>query len=227
MADKSIQRYMRKGISSIEIFEVLKTEIVSGKLPGNTQLKQADLAERFGISKIPVREALRRLEAVGLVAFRPRFGATVIALSASDVIDLLDTRLALECRALELSIPKLANSDLALAHDILEEYSEETEADRWSTLNVRFHDTLYQACDRPQLLNYIEDVKNRMGPFLRLNVTIAAGLDRPHKEHQQMLAACEQRDITLATAILREHIITTQKEVMSFMRHRKNTAEAL
>jgi len=217
---KPTQTYLRKGVSSIEIFEELKTEIVKGKLAGNTQLKQAELANRFGVSKIPVREALRRLEAIGLVIFRPRYGAMVTSISAEDIVGLLDVRLALECRALELSIPNLARSEIFLAHEILEEYSEETDIDTHSTLNARFHDTLYQACESPYLLNYIQDVKNRMGPFLQLNVTMAAGFDRPHNEHTQILAACEQGNIELAVKVLRQHIVTTQKEVSSFIRNR-------
>jgi len=211
MSETVKPKFVRKGISSIEIFEVLKGEIVNGTLQGNTQLKQAKLAHRFGVSKIPVREALRRLEANGLIVFRPRFGATVTALSSEDVIDLLDVRLALECRAIELSIPKLTQSELSLAHEVLKKYTIET-----------VHNILYQACERPKLLGYIEDVKNRMGPFLMLNITMATGLDRPHEEHKQLLAACEQGNVELASNILREHIITTQMEVASFIHKSSN-----
>jgi len=222
MSETVKPKFVRKGISSIEIFEVLKGEIVNGTLQGNTQLKQAKLAHRFGVSKIPVREALRRLEANGLIVFRPRFGATVTALSSEDVIDLLDVRLALECRAIELSIPKLTQSELSLAHEVLKKYTIETEPQAWSKLNTRFHNILYQACERPKLLGYIEDVKNRMGPFLMLNITMATGLDRPHEEHKQLLAACEQGNVELASNILREHIITTQMEVASFIHKSSN-----
>jgi len=223
MSKTDKQSYLRKGISSVEIFEVLKQEIVGGFLSGNTQLKQADLAERFGVSKIPVREALRRLEAIGLVVFRPRFGATVTALNAEEVIDLLDVRIALECRALELSIPNLIHSEFVQAREILDMYSDESEAEGWSRLNVRFHDILYQACGRPKLLDYIQDVKNRMGPFLRLNVTKVTGFARPHDEHEKILSACEQGDAELAFSLLRNHIMITQKEVAAFMRKNANS----
>ena len=142
----------------------------------------------------------------------------VIALSTQDIICLLDTRLALECRALSLSIPKLAPSEIQQAHDILHEYSQRTDATSWSQLNIRFHDTLYQACENPYLLSYIEDVRNRMGPFLQRHTSMAAGLDRPHCEHVQILEACEARNVELATRILSEHITTTQQELLSFMR---------
>lgn len=218
MPEKPAAEYIRKGVSSKEIFEALKKQIVNGQLAGDTQLKQGLLAQQFGVSKIPVREALRQLEILGLVAFRPRYGAMVIALSTHDIICLLDARLALECRALALSIPKLAPSEFLQAYNILQEYSQQTDANSWSRLNIQFHDTLYQACENPYLLRYIEDVRNRMGPFLQLHTSMAAGIERPHSEHIQILEACETRDVELATRILSKHITTTQQELLSFMR---------
>jgi len=212
------QQFIRDGSSSIDIYAVLKDRIVKGVLAGGTPLKQTNLAAEFGVSKIPVREALRQLESAGLVEFRPRRGAIVIELSAEDVLDLLDVRLALECRALELAIPNMVDDEISLAHEILEEYSDESEIEGWSKLNVRFHNSLYAACDRPHLLSYIDDVKNRMGAYLQFNVTMARGFSRPHEEHQQLLAACEARDVDAAVQILRTHIETTQKEVLAFIR---------
>jgi len=216
------QQFLRDGSSSMDIYTALKDRIVAGVLSGGTPLKQTDLACEFGVSKIPVREALRLLETAGLVEFRPRRGAVVTQLGAEDVLDLLDVRLALECRALELAIPNMVDDEIALAHEILEEYSGESEAEGWSRLNLRFHNCLYAACDRPHLLAYIDDVKNRMGAYLQLNVTLASGFERPHKEHQQLLAACESRDVDAAVQLLRTHIETTQKEVAAFIRRRTN-----
>ena len=220
MQHRTVKTFVRGGTSANDIFEDLKDRIVSGELAGRTPLRQEELAVKFGVSKIPVREALRQLESTGLVEFRPRRGAIVVELTAEDVLDILDVRIALECRALELAVPNLVDDDIRRAQDILTEYSQQTDAKRWSALNARFHWCLYEPCGRRHLLTFISDVQNRMGPFLRLKVTKATGLERPHREHCEILAACDAGDTERAVRLLRNHIETTQKEVAAYCRRR-------
>ena len=200
------------------VYAHLKEEIVSGRLAGGTALRQDDVARDCGVSKVPVREALRCLEVEGLVEFRPRRGAIVRQLSEADILELLDIRIALECRALELAVPNMVDSDFALARDILDEYGAATSRERWSVLNLRFHRTLYEPCSNRHLLTMIRDLEQRMGPFMRLRVTQASGLERPHREHLRMLEACQAGAVDDAVAELRRHIETTQKEVAAAFR---------
>jgi len=200
------------------IYESLKMLIVSGEIPGDTPLRQDDIAQQHGVSKIPVREALRRLEIEGLVTFRPNRGAIVRKLSASEILQIMDIRVALECRAIELAIPNMIDTDISSARSILVDYAAETEIARWSDMNIRFHHTLYEPCDNPQLLQMISDTEQRIGPFLRLRVTEASGLERPMREHQEILNACEKGEVAEAVAFLRNHIETTKKEVAASMR---------
>ncbi|NNC77980.1 MAG: GntR family transcriptional regulator, partial [Woeseiaceae bacterium] len=99
------------GLSSSLVYDAVKQRIVNGELSGGAALKQDELAREFGVSKIPVREALRQLERDNLVEFRPRRGAVVTSLSADDLAGILDVRIALECRALELAIPNMVEDD--------------------------------------------------------------------------------------------------------------------
>lgn len=200
------------------VYARLKEAIVSGRLAGGTALRQDEIARDNGLSKVPVREALRRLEVEGLVEFRPRRGAIVRRLSEADILELLDIRIALECRALELAIPNMVESDFTLARDILEEYSAETSRERWSELNLKFHRGIYEPCGNQHLLSMIHELEQRMGSFMRLRVTQASGLERPHREHLRMLEACMAGDRAVAVAELRRHIETTQKEVAAFFR---------
>lgn len=202
------------------VYGVLKKEILSGDIPGDTPLRQDDIATRFGMSKIPVREALRLLEADGIVAFRPRRGAIVVKLTAEDLDEIHDIRLALECRALELAIPNMVNADLLSARKILDQYSAEQQVERWSDLNIRFHMALYEPCGRPRLLSMIHDQQAKAGLFTRLLVTMATGLERPHAEHMEILEHCINNDIPAAVATLRQHIQTTQKEASAYFRRK-------
>ncbi|MGH1482237.1 MAG: GntR family transcriptional regulator [Geminicoccales bacterium] len=208
------------GCGSDPIYVELKERILTGEIPGDTPLRQDDLAAQFGVSKIPVREALRRLEAEGLVTFRARRGAAVRKFSETDILQLMDIRVALECRALELAIPNMISTDFTVAGDLLNDYAAGANLAAWSDMNLRFHGVLYEPCGNPELMNMISGLQQKLGKFLRLLVTEASGLERPIREHAEILAACEQGDVDRAVSTLKTHIGTTKKEVAAFMRRR-------
>lgn len=202
------------------VYQALKSAIMAGDLAPGQPLRQDEIARQHGISKIPVREALLRLEMDGFVLFRKNKGAIVRELSAQDVLNLMDIREALECKALELAVPHMIDSDLAAARVVIEEYGHEKTIEAWSRLNLRFHQILYEPCGNPPLLQMIEDLRARIGPVLRLLVTETSGLARPHGEHQEILDACTARDTAKAVGLLRQHIQTTRKETAAKLRRR-------
>ena len=203
-----------------DIYLELRHQILTGELHANQPLRQDDIAAIFGVSKIPVREALRRLEENGLVEFIPRRGAFVVELTQGDIMEMLEIRLALESRALELAIPNMTVDDIALAREILKEYKLTDDASRWSELNRRFHLSLYAPCGIFKLIAMIEDMKDRSRLFMQLKVSIASGLHRPHDEHLKILNACEDKNVALGVNLLRKHIETTKKEVAAYYRKR-------
>ncbi len=212
------KQFDRSGLSSHTVYNAIKQRIISGDLQGGVALKQNEVAEEFGISKIPVREALRQLEMENLVEFRPRRGAVVAILSARDIHDILDIRIALECRAIELAIPNMTENDFLTAAGILDKYSREVDAQQWATLNIRFHNCLYAPSANHHLLNSICELQARVGTVMRMRVSLASGLKRPHAEHCALLDACRKGQVKAAVGILRKHIETTQKEVAAYFR---------
>ena len=200
------------------IYRELRAAIVDGSLAGGIALRQDEIARKHGVSKIPVREALQRLEAEGLVHFLRNRGAFVRQLSAVEVLQLIDIRVALECRALELAIPHMIPADLNAMHDLLKAYAEETQVSKWSEFNLRFHTMLYEPCGNPHLIAMIADIHERIGPYQRQIVTEATGLERPMREHDDILMACTNGDVETAVGVLRQHIETTKKEVAAYMR---------
>jgi len=202
------------------VYQALRKDILAGKLEGGLALRQDDIARQHGVSKVPVREALRRLEMESLVEFLPRRGAIVRAVSDTDLLEMLDIRIALECRALELAIPNMAESDVELALELLDEYQASPDRELWSELNRRFHACILEPCGNRQLLSLINDFQQRAGPLLRLRVTEAAGLERPMREHREILRLCRDGAVSDAVAVLRSHIETTQREVAASLRRR-------
>ena len=134
----------------------LRQAIHAGEFQPGEQLRQEDLANRFCTSRIPVREALRQLEAEGLVTLHPNRGAVVAALSLQEVLEMLDIRIALEMRALYLAVPNMIDSDFEAAAKILKAYDREPRPQKWGEMNWRFHELLYEPCNRPKLLAMVE-----------------------------------------------------------------------
>ncbi|EMS96309.1 GntR family transcriptional regulator [Agrobacterium tumefaciens str. Cherry 2E-2-2] len=183
-------------------------------------MRQDQLAEQYGTSRIPVREALRQLEAEGLVRIEPNRGAIVTSLSLNEVLEMLDIRIALECHALRLAIPNMAEEDLAHAESILEAYNDDPDPASWGSVNWRFHTTLYEPCQSPRLLQMIEANNGHVNRFVRVQVSLAAGKERPQQEHHALIDLCREGRVEEAVRLLKSHIEQTQKSVRASQRQR-------
>jgi len=211
----------RPGGSSQVVYLALRDQILQNQLSGNQSLKQDKIAASFGVSKIPVREALKQLEADGLIEFKPRRGAFVVELSEYDIIENLEIRIGLECHALQLAIPNMTATDIKEAQQILEAYQQVSSIEGWSELNRQFHHCIYAPCGFTKLLLMIDTVKRQTHSFMRLKISQVAGFERPHAEHLAILEACKANDVTLAVALVRQHIECTKKEVTAYFRRLK------
>jgi len=200
----------------------LRHAILSGELAQGMQLRQDQLAEQFGTSRIPVREALRQLEAEGLVRIEPNKGARVTPLSLADVLEILEIRIALECHALRLAIAQMVEEDFALAEQILRRYDAQSDPDSWALMNRQFHWALYTPCHKPRLLALIDANSQHFDRFVRGQVSRASGKERPQKEHYQLLELCRQGQTDSACALLAAHIEQTKKSVQASQRHSAN-----
>jgi DNA-binding GntR family transcriptional regulator len=208
----------RPGKSSERIYNQLKKEILLNQLNAGNSLKQDKIANQFQVSKIPVREALKRLEADGLVEFKARRGAFVIELTQERILENLEIRIALETRAIKLAIPNMTERDLADAGNILMNYQNTDKVEKWSELNQKFHHCLYAPCGLPYLLDLIKKLKERTNCFMRLKISQVSGLERPHREHLAILAACKSKDAVRGSELIEEHIEFTKKEVTAYFR---------
>lgn len=207
--------------------EQLREAIISGELASGAKLSQDELAARFGTSRIPVREALRQLEAEGLVTLYPNRGAVVATLSLADVLEIIEIRIALECRALQLAIPNMIEDDLDAAEEILKRYDTEPEPANWSEMNWRFHEALYSPCNLPRLLALIEANIGHMKRFMRVQISKTIGRDLPQQDHHNILNACREGDIEKAVKLLEKHLIGTQKALMAMGRRSKSVPAAI
>lgn len=182
----------------------LREAILSGAIAPGTPLRQEELAATFKVSRMPIREALRQLEAQALVDFEPHRGAVVVQITLLDAMDNYAIRAALEPQALRHSIPNLTDEDFAIAEEILAEIDQETDPGRMGELNRRFHMTLYAQAGLPRLIALTEQHLATADRYLRFH--LAAVGDMGQNEHRDMLAACRRRDEKAAvTALARHH----------------------
>lgn len=196
----------------------LRSAIADGTFATGAKLSQDGIASMFGTSRIPVREALRQLESEGLVEIVPNRGAVVAGLSFVEAIDVMDIRIGLECRALELAVPNLLESDLAAAEQVLEAYDRASRPEHWGEMNRRFHQILYEPCDRPRLVALIETNVSHISRFARTHISRLTGKGEPQRDHHDIVAACRRGDPERAARALRDHLLRTQKVLLSAAR---------
>ncbi|QEI04981.1 GntR family transcriptional regulator [Pigmentiphaga aceris] len=198
-------------LSADAVTLALRDLILSGELGIGVQLKQEALAKRFGVSRIPVREALKRLQAEGLVAHTPHQGSIVASLSVDELIETLDIRIGLETRALKLAIPLMKTADHKAARAIMAKYDASDSPLDWAELNLEFHLCLYRPCAKPKLLKMIEELVRGTGIHMRARQSYQIGRKLPQSEHRALLKACMARDVSLAVDLLEQHIEHTQQ----------------
>ncbi|MBI5579048.1 MAG: GntR family transcriptional regulator [Deltaproteobacteria bacterium] len=195
----------------------LRTAILQGRLESNQPLRQDQIAELFGVSKIPVREAMVQLRAEGLIEFAPNRGFVVSELSPAEVEEIYVMRMALETKALERAIPKLRSADLIRAASVLEISETEEDRSQWGELNWEFHSTLYQAAEWPRLLNTIRVLHNNVGRYLLIYLGGLSARDASQAEHKKILQACQKRDVDRAVKILQQHLSRASRRLVVFL----------
>jgi len=201
------------------IAKTLRTAILQGHYKANEPLRQGQIADNLGVSKIPLREALVQLKAEGLVKFLPRRGAVVSPLSSNEAEEIFTMRMALETVAIQRAIPLLSNPDFIRAKSVLEIIDSETDTSQWGELNWEFHATLYQAAQMPLLLNTIHHLHNNVTRYLIIYLDRLSALERSQKEHWEMFTACKQGKTETAVKILKKHLQQASDQLTSYLDH--------
>jgi DNA-binding GntR family transcriptional regulator len=195
----------------------LRYEILRGGMAPGLPLRQDEIAARHDVSKIPVREALLQLVAEGLVTAHPNRGFAVAQLGAQEAGEILEIRAVLECEAVRVAMPNIADGDIAEASRILDLAEGTSALDRWSDLNWEFHAVLYRPAKRKRLLDLIRQVSYPTDRYIRVLIANANYRGRAEREHRAILSACEMRNAAAATALLDQHIRETGVLLAAFL----------
>jgi len=198
------------------VVDALRTRILRGDLSPGTPLRQEALADELGVSRIPLREAIRHLGSEGLVDLLPHRGAFVTALSAAEVRELFELRLRLEPWLIHEAAGQISEVDLARAEQIAERMVRAPAVD-WGTLNWQLHEVLYVPAQRPLAISIVRTLHEKSERYLRFQVVNAPIRSEAQAEHLRLIALCRERKLDAARAVLERHISDAAGQIVEIV----------
>ena len=197
-------------------YDHLRQEIVSGRLQPGAELAEVALSEQLGVSRGPIREAIGRLAAEGLVTVRPRRGAVVRLISKDEFLELYQVREALEIMAVRLAVPRLGPDDFAALQgliDTMARHAERGEVTEFFEANVAFHAHLLEASGNGKLQELYGQLLGQMGRYRMRSLTLRGNLQRSVAEHAAILRAAKRGNTERAARLMSEHIRVPQQRL--------------
>ncbi|NLK98306.1 GntR family transcriptional regulator [Defluviitalea saccharophila] len=208
------------------VFNALRKAILSGDLKPGERLMEKQLAEKMGVSRTPVREAIRKLELEGFVVMVPRKGAQVAEITEKDIQDVLEVRGALEELAVKLACKNMDDKDLRSLKQVMKEFSEASKRDDLDGMiekDTEFHDIIFRATKNEKLIQIVNNLREQIHRYRVAYLKSFDDFKVINEEHEQIVFAIENRDATLGETVAARHIKNQEKAVIQFIR--KGTAK--
>ena len=202
------------------VFNTLRQAILKGELEPGERLMEIQLAERLGVSRTPIREAIRKLELEGLVLMIPRKGAEVAKISARSLRDVLEVRRALEELAIELACQRMSEEEVGNLQKAQEDFKKaiaEGDAMKIAETDEHFHDVIYEGTQNAKLIQMLNNLREQMYRYRLEYIKDSDMRQILVVEHEQILKAVKNRRVEEAKTAIREHIdnqeITVAKNI--------------
>jgi DNA-binding GntR family transcriptional regulator len=195
---------------SDELREAIEEKIVIGEFEPGMRLDEVQLAERFGVSRTPLREALIQLASSGLIELRARRGAIVTEPSAQRLLEMFEVMAELEAMCGRLAARRISPAELAnlqQAHEDCAAFSDGSDLDAYYYANERFHAAIYAASHNAYLSEQADRLHRRLRAYRRLQLRVRDRLASSFREHEAVVAAIRAGDGELAAQHLREHLL--------------------
>jgi DNA-binding GntR family transcriptional regulator len=186
--------------------ERVRDEILGGTYAPGEGLRQEELAERYGVSRSPLREALRQLESEGWIVYHPNRGAFVAKLGERDVRNFYQVRRILEAGAIRLAIPKITDEQISDASEFNLRMSKATKTEAIVTIHKDFHRSIYEAAGNPHLVEAIVHYHIRASGIPNFSAHVRRIVRCSLADHRALLSACKRRDVRQAERITLDHL---------------------
>ncbi len=203
------------------VFHTLRAAILRGELKPGERLMELQLAAKLGVSRTPIREAIRMLEQEGLAITIPRRGAEVARMTEKDMEDVLQIRSALEELAVRLSCRNMTAEELKelkAAMDAFEEMSESEDIPEIARADVNFHEVLYKAADNPKLLGLLNNLREQMYRYRMEYLKDRSVYPQLIEEHHELYLALKVKDEEKAASFTRTHLVNQTEGVKKIIR---------
>lgn len=202
----------KTGASTQRIADELGARILTGALPPGTRIRQEQIAEELGVSRLPIREALRILESRGLVTLIPATGAWVSSMNLAECVETYLIRERLEPLALGQALSGISEESIDQMEDLVLAMENAVTLEEFMDLDRQFHQLSFRSAAMPRLLDMVERLWNTTQHYRRAFVQIVGmdGLRDSHLEHRLLVAAIRRRDRRSAEELLGLHIRKTR-----------------
>lgn len=207
------------------VAETLREAIAAGTLKPGERLMEIQLAEELGVSRTPVREAIRKLELEGFVVMIPRRGTYVADLSIKDINEVFEIRTALDVLAAGLAVERITEDELEQLERLLVEIAElldhQDDIDKIVEVDSQFHDVLYRASRNDRLVGIINNLREQFTRFRSISIQYPGRMRISVEEHRRLVEAIATRDTELAQQIAREHMENSEQTLLQDLNERR------
>ena len=207
------------------VFNTLRRAILRGELEPGERLMEIQLAEKLGVSRTPIREAIRKLELDGLVLMIPRRGAEVARISEKNLKDVLEVRRSLEELAMELACERMSDENFEELEQAEEDFKQAIKTGNILTIvegDEACHEVIYRCTGNDRLLQILSNLREQMYRFRLEYIKDENKRQNLLEEHEKILKALKSRDIALARSAVREHIDNQETTVLKNLKEQEN-----
>lgn len=206
------------------VFNTLREAILKGELEPGERLMEIALAQKLGVSRTPIREAIRKLELEGLVVMAPRKGAEVAEITLKDLRDVLEVRKNLEELAVELACKKATEEDIEdmrRAHEEFIKTLSQKDLTVIAEADVKFHDVIYKTTDNKRLIQILNNLREQMYRYRLEYIKDEKKRMILTDEHLQIIGAIEGKDVNAAKDYIQVHINNQEKTIVEKINAKK------
>ena len=199
-----------------KIVETVRAAIVNGQIPAGTRVAEPELADRFGISRTPIREAFRQLESEGFITVIPRKGAVVASLSAKDISDFYDLKMVLEGYAARCAAKVLTEKDIIKMEAVnrqMEAAAGKKDLRKVLSLHNEFHEIFLKACGNEKLYTIVQNMVMQFQRF-RLILVMRGKIEGSIRQHREIIDAFRKGDAELAESLVIKNALYGKKVLL-------------
>lgn len=217
---------LRAGTTVDEMVRALADDIVKGLLPPGEKLDEPKMAERFGVSRTPVREALGQLCAMGLAKRRPNRGCVVATITDRRLTEMFEAMAELESACARLAAQRMSAGERKALSDLHQHSAELVRAgaqEDYSAFNMQFHGLIYEGCHSSYLADLVSSTRNRLAPFRRAQFHVLGRLRKSWDEHDAIVTAILRGEAETAAQAARSHVIVVSAASASFVSDQRSS----